>query len=600
VISVTSLSRFCYNHLYVMSNSNRVQALRAESKQAVLIVDDGGSIPDSFMNSLNDRFRVFSATDSQGALAILKREKIAVVLVNHKDEIELLQQARQVSPETVGILVIFPDQSQIQNAAEPLTSVQQRYTDLQSMLEMVSSGEVEAWLLSQARQEGVSVSANHTFLDAYTDGFAFVAESGDILYLNPNFADFFGVMPAPGPPWNVSHHEAFTPVKDIYLSTLQVGYTRTNISPVLPKGERRYLEVAATTLPTQAGGRQVVMIVRDQTTHHQSLAHLAGMNRVAEVIVKSLDLGDHLSDVLEACCQATDADAALLYNLNRTSKRLELGAGIGLRPRSLSFLAGHPISLGSSHSGFRISQEDAISVPDLTKEIVVYKRVVTWDKLVSAAYAPLRDPGGISGILMVCSRTPRRFNEPDVRLLTALGSQVGMALHNARLHAEVKAQARTDSLTGLFNRRYFLDLGRREYLRAQRSRSTMTVLMIDLDGFKKVNDSYGHPMGDRVLYAVAKRLVTGLRITDLLGRYGGDEFAAILPDCQEAQARNISTRLQELIRDTAFRVGGRSFHISASIGLAHSCLSKDETLESLIACADADLYRLKALRKIQI
>jgi diguanylate cyclase (GGDEF)-like protein len=160
-------------------------------------------------------------------------------------------------------------------------------------------------------------------------------------------------------------------------------------------------------------------------------------------------------------------------------------------------------------------------------------------------------------------------------------------------------QARQDSLTGLLNRRFLLDLAEREFQRAQRYRTTLAVAMLDLDGFKAVNDRFGHAAGDKVLQEVARCLAESVRAVDMVGRYGGDEFLLVLPDTSENTAQRIAARLQEQIETLALDVGGEpvSLGLSAGVAVAHSAAA--DSLDSLIALADAEMYRVKAARRAE-
>ena len=127
-----------------------------------------------------------------------------------------------------------------------------------------------------------------------------------------------------------------------------------------------------------------------------------------------------------------------------------------------------------------------------------------------------------------------------------------------------------DHLTGLYNRRHFLERLTQETLRTQRYRSTSCILMLDVDGFKRVNDTYGRLMGDAVLATVASILHNTLRATDIAGRYGGEEFCMVLTETNIEGARNTADRLRRLVEAQEFRTDeGGTFHVTCSIGVAH-------------------------------
>ena len=128
------------------------------------------------------------------------------------------------------------------------------------------------------------------------------------------------------------------------------------------------------------------------------------------------------------------------------------------------------------------------------------------------------------------------------------GDAAALALDNAHVRARLEHQAQTDSLTGLYNHRYFHERLRSELRRASRVHDAVSVLMLDIDDFKRVNDVHGHGAGDEVLCALASELSQTVRGSDVVCRLGGEEFAVILPSCDEAAALGLANRLTELSR----------------------------------------------------
>lgn len=151
--------------------------------------------------------------------------------------------------------------------------------------------------------------------------------------------------------------------------------------------------------------------------------------------------------------------------------------------------------------------------------------------------------------------------------------------------------ARTDGLTGLNNRKHFFELAEREVIRAARYGSPLTVLMIDLDHFKRVNDTYGHDAGDAVLRHFSQLMSEAMRDADILGRYGGEEFIVLMPQTDASQGREAGERLRKLVEESPTPWSGGSIHHTASIGLASS--RSVLALENLIKKADEAMYQAK-------
>jgi diguanylate cyclase (GGDEF)-like protein len=173
--------------------------------------------------------------------------------------------------------------------------------------------------------------------------------------------------------------------------------------------------------------------------------------------------------------------------------------------------------------------------------------------------------------------------------LRLAGAMAASASARLALEADLVRQARLDSLTGVVNRAELTGK-----LRRLLALGPATVLFCDLDGFKQANDRHGHAFGDAVLAAAADRLSWALRKTDLLGRFGGDEFVAVCPLMGEAEARDIVQRLESALREP-IEVGNRRISIGVSIGRASAPRGSDP--EALIAAADEDMYRVKARRR---
>ncbi len=172
--------------------------------------------------------------------------------------------------------------------------------------------------------------------------------------------------------------------------------------------------------------------------------------------------------------------------------------------------------------------------------------------------------------------------------------EAAMALENARLYETARNLADRDPLTGFFNHRYLHERLAEEVVRAVRTHRPLSVVMLDLDDFKLVNDSFGHLYGDGVLVHVAERIRSSLRASDVPARYGGDEFALILPETTCEDAAGVAARMLAAFRDSPFSSDGRvAFPIGASIGIA-TYPEDGRSATDLLAVADRGLYNAKA------
>lgn len=195
----------------------------------------------------------------------------------------------------------------------------------------------------------------------------------------------------------------------------------------------------------------------------------------------------------------------------------------------------------------------------------------------------------------------RTFTNDDIRLLSMFAQQATIAIKNARLFAEVQQLAITDPLTGIYNRRYFAVAARREFERAHRHRRPLAVIIADLDDFKRINDRYGHPIGDRVLQAVSSVFRRELRAGDLLARYGGEEIIALLPETSDEGAVRVIERLRLMLAQTVVVANQEIVRVTASFGIA---IFADPftipNVETLIEQADRALLQAKRKGKNRV
>ena len=169
-----------------------------------------------------------------------------------------------------------------------------------------------------------------------------------------------------------------------------------------------------------------------------------------------------------------------------------------------------------------------------------------------------------------------------------------------KMQEELQQQAITDELTGAFNRRHFMFQAEQELLRVRRYGGECSVLMLDLDSFKRINDAFGHPVGDKVLAKVAEICLATLRCTDLFGRIGGEEFAAILTGTDVKGAKVIAERLRRNIQEAAIdTLETITVSLSVSIGVA-TYQPTNDSLSSLMLRADTALYAAKSCGRNQV
>jgi len=212
----------------------------------------------------------------------------------------------------------------------------------------------------------------------------------------------------------------------------------------------------------------------------------------------------------------------------------------------------------------------------------------------SLAIAPLMLDGEIIGSLNHADISSIRYQpDMDTTLLKRLVTIVSICLSNVMAHERLNYLASRDSLTGLLNRRTLEQILKREFERALRYRTPLTIAFIDVDDFKLVNDRYGHKAGDDVLIYVAKNLMSMTRGSDVVARFAGDEFIIILPNTPLSESKDFANRLKSFFMNHPLDFEGIPIHVSISFGL--SCIEEgtDDDMVSLLKRADAMLYEAK-------
>ncbi len=216
--------------------------------------------------------------------------------------------------------------------------------------------------------------------------------------------------------------------------------------------------------------------------------------------------------------------------------------------------------------------------------MVIRERHDVWQ----VVYLPLKSKGEAVGVLVADHKTNRGQVTPHrLKTLEIFAAQASLAIENARLYQEIEQLAETDGLTEVFNRYYFDKALKREVPRVKRYHEPLSLLMIDIRDFKRINDLYGHPAGDEILKDVARLLMEIVRDTDIVARYGGDEFVVLMPNTSEEQARLVQERIEKAIvlRNQFQPEVSRKFTLTIGLKVAHAF-----NVDSILVDADKAMY----------
>jgi len=310
--------------------------------------------------------------------------------------------------------------------------------------------------------------------------------------------------------------------------------------------------------------------------------HLALLNNISRHAITTLNPEEMLSRVAEQLESGLAFDHIGIGLLDYATKDVVIQAEAGRRRGAL----GKRLALGNSIVG-KVARTGQTCVARNVASLEAGRTVL--EGSASALALPIFYADQLHGVLYVETKEPTDFAEEDLLLLHTLADLISVALHNALTLQKAQEQAITDGLTGVKTHRYLMEALSSEWKRATRASRPFSLLLIDLDRFKFVNDFYGHLEGDLVLQRVGQILEQNCRRSDVVARYGGDEFVILMPETGAAQAMQIADKLRPAISDDPLL---REKTITASFGLA--CFPiHGSTPQELIQVADASMYLSK-------
>ena len=369
-----------------------------------------------------------------------------------------------------------------------------------------------------------------------------------------------------------SEREALVKLLDILTAALE------KLSP----GDEESIEAMAREL---INNRALLAMLKQQTDELDALKELS-IN-----LTSSLDLPDVLDAVVTEAKRLIENTRDVNIFLYKNHK-LSFGAALdadGTRNRPWA----KPRTNGLTYTVAR--HGETMIVEDMNNHPLFYNVPAHWSG--SIIGIPLKVGDTVVGVMNLSRSTVGGFSSSELRLLSLLSDQAAVAISNASLHQMISRQAYSDTLTGLPNRRALDERLEEEVASARRNNFSFAVVMMDLDGFKAVNDTYGHAVGDDVLRLVFSQMARGVRTTDFLARYGGDELTLILSQTELSSVQIVSEKIIEGMKKFKYRLpDGRRLRLGISGGIAlfplHARSGPD-----LLRAADAALYRAKKYRR---
>ncbi|MEJ2599484.1 MAG: diguanylate cyclase [Anaerolineales bacterium] len=322
------------------------------------------------------------------------------------------------------------------------------------------------------------------------------------------------------------------------------------------------------------------------------LHELDSLYSATRALLTTLDYDTLLGRILDAAINAIPASEKGILNLiTPETGKLEIRAMFGYKDPRIRTSTRRRIH---GYTALAIQQRKPLLIHDATMEGLYGLLEGEADDLPvrSIIIAPLILDDQALGALILSASSRSAFTQDDLRLLESFAATISAAINNSLLHSRMQRLAITDSVTNLYNRRGFHELARREIERARRFDHSLSVVMMDLDQLKSVNDTYGHAVGDQVLRTLADRLSQHVREFDILCRYGGDEFALLLPETDLFMAASVAERLRASIADEPIDTDGGPVSVTISLGVTKAT-QDTANLEELLKSADRALYTAK-------
>jgi two-component system cell cycle response regulator len=311
----------------------------------------------------------------------------------------------------------------------------------------------------------------------------------------------------------------------------------------------------------------------------------AALFEIGKLIGSDLDPGILLSRIAELVCQLIDAKACSVMLLDADRKRLLAKAAYGLRTERMHSLS---FRVGEGVAGWVVEKGESALISDVSQDARFVTLPMNQTPIASMICVPLLARGERVGVVTATSERTGAFDTNHLELVRFISTTIALDIENVRLHRV----AVTDPLTGAYNREFLMARLPQEIEAALERDRTLSVAMVDVDHFKAVNDQYGHGVGDVVLAEVARRLRNAIRAGDLLVRYGGEEFLAVLPKADAGRAWEVGERMRQRVCERAFDIGdGMALLLRISVGVAQWRLG--EKMGRLIDRADEALYDAK-------
>lgn len=461
------------------------------------------------------------------------------------------------------------------------------------------AGILFTYTIYRLRLFDLSPIAREQVIENMQDGYLIIDELNRIVDLNPSILGLLqGISPLQTADVRASiigrpASEVFAGWGELLSLITAIASGSSEVSLVSGE-ETRSFDLHISPISTRGAQRSGRLIILHEITELKASREQAEQGRrVAEALLatgmalnSTLESKEILSLILEQLSRVMTFRYGVFQLLE--GDELVIAAVRGLE--NPDAILGQRFSLkDNAPSRTVVETHQPVLLTDLGEEKTLFLQAYATD-IRSFLAIPIIAKDKLRGVLALYSKRVMGFTPQDERIASIFANQVAIALENSAIYEQMKEMAITDALTGLYNRRYIFQMASYEFLRARRYRNALSVIMMDLDNFKEINDTYGHNVGDRAMQAVGRICAETMRKVDIVGRYGGDEFTILLPETPARKSRLAAERIRRAIME--MRIMPEGIRITASLGIATDD-ARVATVEDLLIRADKALYAAK-------
>ena len=320
---------------------------------------------------------------------------------------------------------------------------------------------------------------------------------------------------------------------------------------------------------------------------------LALLNEITRVAISAVNEEQTMQLVAEKIAKLFNADGAFLTVWDDLQKMAIPTIGYGYASETYTSIPHKPDELTLTASVLRVGH--VLAVEDVHHSEYINSEAALTFRMISMMGLPLIADGDHLGAVLIGFRDRHVFTKEEIFNGEQVSSQVALAVAKARLYAQVQRTSITDELTGLYNRRGIFEKGREALIDSKTHSAPLTLIWLDIDYFKQVNDTYGHHIGDQVVRGIADRCRSSMRDHDLIGRYGGeggDELIILLPDTEVSSAQQVAERLRQVIAEQPIITEKGPISVTVSLGIAQ-LTQENMDFPTLLQRADTAMYSAK-------